>query len=724
MQTWAAAGTWRWETQVLQQEWKDGGSLTEKVGNITLDYKHYPGEDLYCDGAVEDELLAIVKEHPASEYGKIIEEKGSWPVLYHLSPLRGNIVEWIPIEKGMKVLEVGSGCGAITGTLAKKAGELTCIDLSKKRSLINAYRHQECDNVTIHVGNFQDIEPELPADYDYIFLIGVFEYGQGYIGTEKPYERFMTILKKHLKPGGRMVIAIENKFGLKYWAGCKEDHLGSYFAGLEDYPQGGGVRTFTRKGLEKICAAAGISQYSFYYPYPDYKFMTSVYSDAYLPKVGELSTNLRNFDRDRLLLFDEKNVFDTIIREEEFPLYSNSYLLIIGGELEIKYAKYSNDRAQQYAVRTDIYEEPDGARFVKKVPLSEKAAAHVDGILAAHDKLEQKYAGSRFAINRCEKAPDGVFLEYLPGQTLEELLDERLDAGDREGFQAILDEYVRAVCVNEEQKVSDYDLIFGNVMVNDGQWTILDYEWTFDKVMSGKETALRALYCYLIGAWKRRKPSLSYITERLGYAEADVVRLAKEEAEFQSFVTGKRLSMTELRNRIGCPILPAALIAERQAGSWGRKKVQIYEDAGEGFSEEHSYFVPEAYVGEEAYGEGNLISFEVELAEDTRAVRIDPALESCLLTVEKLEVDGEQISLGKCLLNGKLISDSAAVFATQDPNLTIPLKKGKGDRTEQDTMGGKRRLTARFQIVSLPQNMAEEAAKGFTRKGILGRRKV
>ena len=132
-----------------------------------------------------------------------------------LSPLRENIVDWIPMDKDAKVLEIGSGCGAITGKLAMKAGSVTCIDLSKKRSLINAYRHQDCDNVTIHVGNFQDIEPELPDDYDYICFIGVFEYGQSYIGTGNPYVDWLRMMHGHLKEGGRIVIAIENKLGLK-----------------------------------------------------------------------------------------------------------------------------------------------------------------------------------------------------------------------------------------------------------------------------------------------------------------------------------------------------------------------------------------------------------------------------------------------------------------------------------------------------------------------------
>ncbi|MDE5892153.1 MAG: class I SAM-dependent methyltransferase, partial [Acetatifactor sp.] len=159
--------------------------MTEQIGKITLELGNYSGEDLYSDGAAEDELLDIVQRYAQVEYPQIIEQRGSWPILYHLSPQRENIVDFVPITKQDKVLEVGSGCGAITGVLARKAGSVTCVDLSKKRSMINAYRHSDCGNVTIHVGNFQDIEPQLPQDYDYICLHGVFEYGRGYIGGEQ-----------------------------------------------------------------------------------------------------------------------------------------------------------------------------------------------------------------------------------------------------------------------------------------------------------------------------------------------------------------------------------------------------------------------------------------------------------------------------------------------------------------------------------------------------------
>lgn len=306
--------------------------MQEKIGNIIMDLKYYPGQDLYSDGPVEEELLEIAKKYKEEELNRVISERNSWPVLYHFSHIRQNILEWLPMKKTDKVLEVGSGCGAITGALARKAGEVTCIELSKMRSTINSYRNRDCDNVKIMVGNFQDIEKHLEEKFDYITLIGVFEYSQGYIGTKEPYVEMLRCISRHLAPGGRIVIAIENRLGMKYWAGCTEDHVGKYFEGLMGYPETTGVKTFSRTELLHMIEQAGTFRTQFYYPFPDYKFPMTIYSDRYLPKKGELKENFLNFDRARIDLFDEAKVYDTLTENNLFPEFSNSFLLLVEKE--------------------------------------------------------------------------------------------------------------------------------------------------------------------------------------------------------------------------------------------------------------------------------------------------------------------------------------------------------------------------------------------------------
>lgn len=689
--------------------------MTEQIGKVTLDYKFYPGVDLYCDGVVEDELLSIVKDNPSESYQQIIEEKASWPILYHLSPLRENIIDWIPVDKSKKVLEVGSGCGAITGALSRKAGSVTCIDLSKKRSHINAYRHQECDNIVINVGNFKDVEAQLPNDFDYIFLIGVFEYGQGYMGSETPYVDFMNILKKHLNKDGRIVIAIENKFGLKYWAGCKEDHVGDFFVGIEDYKKGGGVRTFTRNGLEKICADSGIEEYSFYYPYPDYKFMTTIFSDKYLPKIGELTDNLRNFDRSRLQLFDEKNVFDTIIREDLFSLYSNSYLMIIGKELDVLYTKCSNDRAPEYAIRTDILIDGDGKRWVQKTPLTKAAVDHVTNIDKANKLLTNRFAGSKIFINTCELKGDKIAFQFVEGKTLEELFDECIEKDNIEKFVSLLQEYVENINYNIEANVTDLDLIFGNIMVDGDKWHVIDYEWTFEKSIPTVSLLARALYCYSLGSVHRKDfidHNLQKELESLGVTKEVTDQVIVEESIFQKKVTGQRLAMSEIRNAIGYLVTNPYENLETDV-STSKSAVQIYEDMGAGFSEENAYFVENAYIGEHE------ILCEIKIPPGRKALRVDPAMEACVISFKKFSVSCKNVKDGNgparnilqgksiffnstqkfLMTNGHKIANSSYVFATNDPNITVNL-------TEEEQRVGAL-LTIQMEITSLTISMAQ-----------------
>ncbi len=43
-------------------------------------------------------------------------------------------------------------------------------------------------------GKFSGVEPTLTEKYDYITLIGVFEYGETYIQSDTPYVDFLKII--------------------------------------------------------------------------------------------------------------------------------------------------------------------------------------------------------------------------------------------------------------------------------------------------------------------------------------------------------------------------------------------------------------------------------------------------------------------------------------------------------------------------------------------------
>ena len=270
--------------------------MIETIGKVTIDTSVYEETETDIFAVADRNIMHIARDLSKVEYAAKIEELSSYQVLYQYSPLRENVVDFLPIHKNHRVLEIGSGCGAVTGALSRKAASVTCVESSKEKSLVNAHRHSDCDNIVIHVGDWNQIEKKLEADYDFICLIDVFE-------EYELCESFVNTLQKHLTTGGHIVMVLPNKYGMKFFAGARNAASEDYFASIETPRRG-----FSRNGLLKLFAKCGVQDAAFYYPYPDYRFATAIYSDVYKPGKGELSNNRQNFEGDRMVLFDEKAI--------------------------------------------------------------------------------------------------------------------------------------------------------------------------------------------------------------------------------------------------------------------------------------------------------------------------------------------------------------------------------------------------------------------------------
>ena len=302
--------------------------MEKKIGNVKLNFKYYSGKDSYSDGEIENEILKLVEEQDNNI--EMVLNDSRWPIVYHLDKRRQNILEWYDFKKNKSLLEVGAGCGAITGLFCSKLDKVVSVELSKKRTLINATRNKDYSNLEIIVGNLNDIV--IDEKFDYVTLIGVLEYSRLFTEGENPEESFLQELRKKMKKNGKLIIAIENKFGLKYWAGAREDHTGNLFEGLEGYHRNNGVRTYSKVEIMKFLKDSGFTKIEFYYPFPDYKFPKIIFSDQYLPKVGDLRDLVHNYDMDRYLLFNEGLVYDQLILDENFEKFSNSFLIIAESE--------------------------------------------------------------------------------------------------------------------------------------------------------------------------------------------------------------------------------------------------------------------------------------------------------------------------------------------------------------------------------------------------------
>ena len=430
--------------------------------------------------------------------------------------------------------------------------------------------------------------------------------------------------------------------------------------------------------------------------------MTLLHSDYYLPGFGELQDNVRNYDRDRMVLFNEKHAYEDLVKDGMYPDFANSFEVIIGPGFDTIYSKYSNDRVDEFKIRTDIAISRTGRKIIKKFPLTEAAKEHVFGMRDAYAGLVEKYRGGDLEINDCqldEKSGCAIF-SFVNGVPLAALLDECLDKDDMDGFNALLNEYIRRISYKPDYPVSDYDLIFSNIMVNGPIWTIIDYEWTYGKCIPAREQVWRALYCYRLEDRKREKFDPKPVFDKLGLSEDEIKVLLDEEYAFQKYVTGSRKSMVEIWKEIGRKVIVPKEMVHPTQGARPDDCIQIYLDEGEGYSEDDSIFP------EEQYDEKNTVSLDIRVDSKCKTIRIDPAFAPCMVTLLSATWNGEAFSdnvsdVSIHPVNGNWISDDSMIFNTDDPNIEFGLTSDKLSVQERN------HLCVKMIMTLLPRNAAE-----------------
>jgi len=320
---------------------------------------------LYNDGdAVEQNIANIIKQASDTTVfsTELQQHCTNWPSRYHLSGSRANILRPFSRLFTGDILEVGAGCGAITRYLGECGANVLSLEGTPRRAAITRSRTSDLENVTVLAEKFGSFQCD--HKFDVITLIGVLEYANLFTTEENPALEMLVKACSLLKPEGRLIVAIENQLGLKYFAGAPEDHLGKPMYGIEgryrlDQPQ-----TFGRKTLSNLLKQAGFISSEFLAPFPDYKFPVSiltekginhpdfdasalawqsVHSDAQLPRYCNFSLEL---------------AWPEIFKNEIVMDVTNSFLIISSPvkqsffTSEVLAYHYSTERKLQYCKET------------------------------------------------------------------------------------------------------------------------------------------------------------------------------------------------------------------------------------------------------------------------------------------------------------------------------------------------------------------------------------
>lgn len=649
------------------------------MAKLNLDYYTPSNDDLYSDGDIEQELFKISQSIDECDW----YQDGRWPVVYHFSHLRHNILNWYPFQENCSVLEIGAGCGALTGLFCERAEKVVAVELTKRRAEINYQRHKHYTNLEIVVGDIQSI----PSDwkFDYVIVNGVLEYAAYMFEDEAPYGKFLRIASSHLNDNGRILLSIENRLGLKYFSGAKEDHTGEYFSGLNEYPHGEKVMTFSKVELGELVEQANLHVLKYFYPYPDYKFPAEIFTDK---TVNKMVPSVPNYpmDMSRVTLFEEQKVYKSFMKQKIMDNFANSFLVEIAltpneKAANISYAKLSANRKEQFRICT-IFDE--ALNCVYKNALNSKALKHLRN-MEQYSGFQYSYDGSMSNVT-CNKEVMGVSYPFLSNMSLEECLIEAY-AADRGLFNREVSRFrdilFKSVPKEHQPHSSEFteifgdlrcqqelhwasnqnlDLISGNVFVDGDSYKIIDYEWHIGCKLPIEFVVWRMLKQFVTEHSLGSSLTPSIINELIHIDKQTEECFISWETHFASHYVG----IKELY-RLSKDVIPLSI--ERAVTQYlkeSRLKTTLFFDIGEGYTESNI---------ESKYAVHISGFFRVSFLKDTlkkaKLLRWDP-LEgnASWIKIKSIETDGI-ISDIKPINAEVSTEDKGAKFFTFDPQFEI-----------------------------------------------------
>lgn len=271
---------------------------------------------------------------------------------------------------------------------------------------------------------------------------------------------------------------------------------------------------------------------------------------------------------------------------------------------KIIYSKFSKERGGEFAIRTDIVQGDDGC-FVRKTNVYPQGEAHISQINANYHLLQEQYAPVGLKINRCMRDKEGLRLEFLCGDTLQQLIEEHIQKGKLEEAEQLFDRYLekcffslptfgfqeteefvrvfgRQEFDDKEPAVSvaNIDLICSNILVNDQGWHVIDYEWTFPFPVPLGYMMYRAAFLAHHQMKRCDFLALDALMEKLHITEESQAKYRQMEQHFQEYIRKGVPSNYEIQQRIGRGVITISDISamierENALQPEGKRKISM-----------------------------------------------------------------------------------------------------------------------------------------------------
>lgn len=338
------------------------------------------------------------------------------------------LLRWYDFKRNSNILYIGATEDELAELLKEVSDRLECVTIS-----------QIMDD---------SWQKSSKGKYDYIISITQLEK------QEEPVN-CLNILKKLLNEKGRLLLGMNNRYGLRYFCGDRDPYTKRNYDGIEDYRwidakkgdsfQG---RCYNLYEIKLMIEEAGLPQGKVYSVMPDLGHPQLIFAEDYLPNEELASRFFPMYHYPKTVFLEEESLYTGLAQNGMFHAMANTFLIecsLDGVCSDVRHVTLTPERGRKEACMTIIHDN----NVVEKKALypegEERLASMVDYV------ADLKAHGIKVVDAKLENGM--LIMPFIGAQTAQSYL-KQLIRRDKESFIFEMDK-LRGLILHSSSIISE-----------------------------------------------------------------------------------------------------------------------------------------------------------------------------------------------------------------------------------------------------------------------------
>lgn len=322
-------------------------------------------------------------------------------------------------------------------------------------SILDLLISRKLNVISVTIGESAD--PDFAARFgnyfDYIVCIKSIE-------TQKNPAGILSAWKQLIKASGKLLLATDNRLGLKNFCGDKDDYTGRVFDGIENYKNVSPKmlenikgRCYSRAEVMSFLKYSGWTFSKSYSVLPNLQCPQLIYSEDYMPEEILSNRYFPKYSSPETVFLEEEYIYKELIADGVFHQFANSYLF------ECSLSDFDSD-VQAVTVSMDRGHAGSLATVIKKDRTVEKTVLFPEGL----KRIYSLHDNSKRLIDKGIKVVEGKIagnkyvMPYIKADTANKYLQNLLDTKQVDMFISEMDKFINAILSSSDKTADDPDL--------------------------------------------------------------------------------------------------------------------------------------------------------------------------------------------------------------------------------------------------------------------------